>query len=242
VNQNRRGCKLFALVLPFLIALLFSTSVMAQTGDQPRVTTVFAVLTKSLESKSATANQEVILQSISDVIVDGKVIIPKGSKLVGHVSEVATRGKDEPQSVLAIIIDKAVTTEGVEILLQAIIAAVARPKSALSSDPTYGMMHSNEPKMIGSGASSAASTGGLSASSKVSSTAAVATANLKGGMDESSLLNENSQGAEGYEGLSLSWRLMAPPPVTVFASKGKNVKLEAGTQMLLRMAPPRLAK
>ena len=242
VNQNKRGCKFPTLILLFSGSVLFSTSLKAQTGDQPRVSTVFAVLTKSLESKSATANQEVILRTTSDVIVNGKVIIPKGSKLLGHVSEVATKGKDEPQSVLAIIIEKAVTTDGTEIPLQAIIAAVARPSSALSSDPTYGMMHSNEPKMIGTGPGSAPSTGGLSASSKASSTAAVATANIKGGMDETSLLDENSQGAEGYEGLSLSWHLMAPPPVTVFASKGKNVKLEAGTQMLLRMAPPRLAK
>ena len=237
-----RDSRFFALVLPFLTALLFSNSLMAQTGDQPRVSMVFAVLTKSLESKSATAGQDLTLQTMSDVIIDGKVIIPKDSKLVGHVSEVATRSKDEPRSVLAIIIDKAVTTDGMEIPLQAIIAAVARPKSDLSSDPTYGMMHSNEPKMIGTGPGSASSTGGLSASSKASSTAAVATANIKGGMDETSLLNENSQGADGYEGLSLSWHLMAPPPVTVFASKGNNVKLEAGTQMLLRMAPPRLAK
>ena len=242
MKQNTLGRRLFAHVLSFLTMVLFSTSLMAQTGDQPRVCTVFAVLTKSLESKSATAGQELVLRTISYIIVYGKVIIPKGSKLLGHVSEVATKGKDEPQSVLAIIIEKAVTTDGTEIPLQAIIAAVARPSSALSSDPTYGMMHSNEPKMIGTGPGSAPSTGGLSASSKAASTAAVATANIKGGMDETSLLNENSQGADGYEGLSLSWHLMAPPPVTVFASKGKNVKLEAGTQMLLRMAPPRLAK
>ena len=73
-----------------------------------------------------------------------------------------------------------------------------------------------------------------------SSTAAVATADIKGRMDEPSLLNENSQGAVGYEGLSLSWHLIAPPPITVFASKGKNVKLEAGTQMLLRIATPQV--
>lgn len=104
------------------------------------------------------------------------------------------------------------------------------------------MMHSNEPKMTGSGAGSAASSGTLSPSSKAGSTAAVATANLKGRMDEPFLLDENSQGAVGYEGLSLSWGLASPPPFTVFACKRKNLKLESGTQMLLRMASPRLAR
>jgi hypothetical protein len=236
MNRTKIACKSLAAIF------LFSTSLIAQTSNETRVSKVLAVLTKSLESRSATVGQELTLRTINDVEVDGKTVIPRGSKLVAHVSEVATKGKDEPQSALAITIDKAITPSGVEIPLQAIIAAVAAPRNnSLSSDPTYGMMHSNEPKMSGATPGNASSTGGLSPASKAGSTAAVATADLKGKADEPLLLNENSQGAVGYEGLSLSWRLMAPPPVTVFASKSKNVKLEAGTQMLLRMATPRAA-
>ncbi|HVS83838.1 MAG TPA: hypothetical protein VHE60_19045 [Pyrinomonadaceae bacterium] len=216
---------------------------MAQTGNSPPVSSVFAVLINSLESKNATAGQELILRTVSDVIVNGEIVIPRDSKMLGHVTQVINKGKDGAQSGLAIVIDKAVKKDGAEIPVQAIIAAVAAPKNgSLSSDPAYGMMHSNEPKMTGTGAGSAAGTGTLSPSSKASSTAAVATADLKGRMDEPFSLNENSQGAVGYEGLSLSWGLASPPPFTVFASKRKNLKLESGTQMLLRMAPPRLAK
>jgi hypothetical protein len=237
VNRNNPACKLLALLL------LFSTSLIAQTGNQTRVTTVFAVLIKTMESRSASVGQELNLRTISDVVVNGEIVIPRESRLVGHVSEVATKGKEEPKSVLAIIIDKAIMANGGEIPLQAIIAAVAAPQDKdLSSDPTYGMMHSNEPKMVAASPGSASSSGGLAAASKAGSTAAVATANLKGALDEPSVLTEDSQGAVGYEGISMTWHLMAPPPVTVFASSGKNVKLEAGTQMLLRMATPRLAR
>jgi hypothetical protein len=222
---------------------LFPISLIAQTPSQPRVSTVLAMLTKSLESKSASVGQELTMRTISEVVVNGELVIPRGSKLMGHVSEVATKGKDQPQTVLVIIIDKAVRANEAEIPLQAIIAAVAAPQNnSLSSDPTYGMMRSNEPKMVGVRPSSTSSAGELSPGSKAGSTAAVATADLKGRMDEPWLLNENSQGALGYEGLSLSWRLAAPPPATVFSSKGKNVKLEAGTQMLVRMATPRLPR
>src|SRR6266581_2610878 len=188
-----------------MVTLIFAASLMAQTGNTSRpVTTAFALLTKSVESKSASVGQELILQTIKDVIVDGQMVIPRGSKFVGHITEVETKGKDMPQSELYIVIDKAVRKDGVEIPLQAIIAAVGAPQSnSLSSDPTYGMMHSNEPKMIGSRPSGASSTGELSASSKAGSTAAVATAGVKGRMDEPVLLNEDSQGALGYEGLSL---------------------------------------
>src|ERR1700687_1268933 len=111
MNNNKRRAKILAIVF------LLSTSLTAQTGEQNRVSTVFAVLTKSLESKSATAGQELSLRTISDVMTNGAVVIPRGSRLVGHISEVATKGKDEPQSVLAIVIDKAVTTGGREIPL-----------------------------------------------------------------------------------------------------------------------------
>ncbi len=219
---------------------LVSIPVTAQTSALPQVSTVFAVLTKSVESKSATVGQELTLRTISDVVVDGRVVIPRNSKLLGHVTEVVTRGKNEPQSVLALVVDKAIRPDGSDVPVQAIIAAVAAPQDkSLSADATYGMMHSNEQKMSGSTPGTAASSGSLSASSKTSSTAAIATAELKGRMDETSVLKEDSQGVIGYEDLSLSWHLMAPPPVTVISGKVKNVKLESGTQMLLRMSPPR---
>lgn len=236
VNRIWRAYKVLAL------SVLLSTSLMAQTGNPPPVSSVFAVLTNTIDSRTATVGQQMILRTVRDVVVDGKIVFPKDSKILGHVTQVINKGKDGAQSALAIVIDKAVMKDGAEIPVQAIIAAVAAPKDgSLSSDPTYGMLHSNEPKMTGTGAGSAASTGTLSPSSRASSTAAVATADLKGRMDDSFLLVENSQGAIGYEGLSLSWGLASPPPFTVFASKSKNLKLSNGTQVLLRMAPPRLA-
>src|SRR5712692_1794902 len=237
VKRNRRACKLL------VVSFLLSASLMAQTGNSPPVSSVFAVLINSLESKKATAGQELILRTVSDVVVNGEIVIPRDSKMLGHVTQVIYKGKDGAQSGLAIVIDKALKKDGTEIPVQAIIAAVAAPRNgSLSSDPAYGMMHSNEPKMTGTGAGSAAGTGTLSPSSKTGSTAAVATADLKGRMDEPFSLDENSQGAVGYEGLSLSWGLASPPPFTVFASKSKNLKLEAGTQILLRMAPPNLSR
>jgi hypothetical protein len=194
-----------------------------------------------VDTKTAAIGDEVVLTTLNDVVSDNSVVIPKGSRLVGRVAGVVMKGKDEPKSVLAIRIEKAVIAGGHEIPLQAIIAAIAAPPGALTSDPTYAMMHSNEPKMIGS-AQGASSSGTLTPSSKASSSAAVATAAIKGRMDEPFLLNENSQGAFGYDDVSIAWHLSIPPPLTVFATKAKTLKLEAGTQMLIRMAEPRLPK
>lgn len=224
-----------------LFIFLFSPSLMAQSDNAPSVSTVFATLSRSLDSKTSIIGDEFTMRTLSDVGVDGQLVIPKGSKFLGHVAGVVTKGKGEPQSLLTIVIDKAITVGGRDMPLRAIIVAIAAPANPLSSDPTYGMMHSNEPKMVGSGPRGTSSTGGLPASSKASSTAAVATAELKGTM-ENVLLTEESLGAIGYEGVSISWHLSIPPPLTVFSTRAKSVKLEAGTQMLLRMASPRLPK
>ena len=222
-----------------ILVLLITFEQSAKAGNPPPVATVFAVVVKRLETKSASLNQELTLRTISDVVVNGIVVIPSGSRVVGHVVEFATKGKGSQQSILAIVIDKAVIESGREIPLQAIIAAVAAPQDdALPSDPTYGMMHSNEPKMVATGPSGAARTGDLSASSKADSTATLGTARINGEMRKGLLLKVDSQGAIGFSGLSLSWRLDAPPPVSVFSSNTKEIKLEAGTQVLLRMAPP----
>lgn len=224
-----------------LAFLLCSTLLTAQTTKEPAVSKVFVVLQKSVDTKTAAIGDELTLTTLNDVVSDNSVVIPKGSRILARIAGAVAKGKDEPKSVLAVRIDKAVTLAGNEIPLQAIIAAIAAPPSSLTSDPTYAMMHSNEPKMTGS-AQGVANSGTLSASSKASSTAAIATAAIKGRMDEPFLLNENSQGAAGYEDVSIAWHLTMPPPLTVFATKAKTLKLEAGTQMLLRMAEPRLPK
>lgn len=227
----------------FALVVLCAVSVSAQTSSvQPEVSNVIAVLTGSVETKTAHVGDEVSLNTISDVFVDGAIIIPRGSKLTGHLSEVLLKGKDQPESVLAFSVENASLRSGVNIPLQAIVAALAAPrKDSLATDPTFGMLHSNEPKMVG-GASSAAGSGNLGASSKASSNAAVATANLQGKLDHPTILDKDSQGAVDLEGLNVTWRLISPPPLTVITSKSKNLKLESGTQMLLRMAPPRLPR
>ena len=227
---------LVSIAYGLIFLALIAPEATVSANDQPSVSTVFAVVLKRLDTKNVSLNQELTLRTITDVILDGVVVIPTGSKVVGHVVEFATKGKESQQSILAIVIDKAMLENGREIPLQAIIAAVAAPEDgALPSDPTYGMMHSNEPKMVASGPRA----GDLSASSKADSTAAVSTAKINGEMRKGLLLNTDSNGAIGFSNLSLTWRLDSPPPVSVFSSNNKEIKLEAGTQMLLRMAPPR---
>ena len=61
----------------FMLMFVLATSLIAQTGkSSPPVSKVFAVLTKSLDSKIAKADDEVNLRTLNDVMVDGVVVIP----------------------------------------------------------------------------------------------------------------------------------------------------------------------
>ena len=225
-----------------IVVLLVTSHQFAFATSQPPISTIFAIVTERIDTKTAKVEQELKLRTISDVVVDGKVVIPSGSRVVAHIVELATKGEGSEQSTLAIVIDKAVLESGKELNLQGIIAAVAAPQEgSLSSDPTYGMMHSNEPKMVGAGPTAALRPAGeLAPAGKVESTATLNTARINGEMRKGLLLNNESQGAIGFSGLSLSWRLTAPPAVTVFTSSRKQIKFDTGTQLLLRIARPQL--
>ncbi len=224
--------------LVFALLALACPARAAAQGGAPAVSTAFAVITKTAESKSAAAGQELTLRTITDVVVGGEVVIPKGSKLVGRITEVKVKGAGVAQSSLSIVIEKALTKDGAEVALQAIVVAVAAPRDKSSEpDPTYGMLHSSEPKMAGPERTAVA--GELPANGRAGNTSEVKAADMQGRASEPLRLKADSQGAVGYEGLSISWLLTEPPPVTVFSTKGKNLKLDAGAQVLLRMAPPR---
>jgi hypothetical protein len=184
----------------------------------------FCALDKTLDFKSAKAGDKIALHLTRDLAVKGKTLMPHGTRLSATVVDV----KDG--NTVLIALDKAVPNSGQEVPLTGIIAAVAAPPEDLSGDPFYGMNHSTEPtQRTGNADASIASSG-----------AAVQTAILKRTNDPKSNLQEDSTGAIGIDGLKLNWVLDKPPATTVLTAKKKNFKLPSGTEILLRMAPPRM--
>ena len=64
---------------------------------------------------------------------DGKTVMPKGTKLMGHVTQASARGNGESESALGIVFDKAILKNGEEIPLNAGIQALASGQSAASA-------------------------------------------------------------------------------------------------------------
>ena len=184
----------------------------------------FCALNKTLDFKTAKAGDKIALHLTRDLVVKGKALMLRGTALSATVVDV----KDG--NAVSIVLEKAIPNPGQEVPLAGIIAAVATPADDLSADPFYGMNHSNEPtQRTGNTTASIASSG-----------AAVQTAILKHKNDPKSNLQEDSNGAIGIDGLKLNWILDRPPATTVLTAKKKNFKLPGGTEVLLRMAPPKM--
>jgi hypothetical protein len=221
-----------------------------------------AALSSPVDSKKCKPGDPVNAHTTEAAKSEGKAVIPKGSKLVGHVTHASARAKGESESSLGIVFDKAILKNGQEIPLNNVaIQAIA---SAQSSASAAG---ADMDTMGGVGASAAGSgmAGGRSALGGVTSTAggaagavtntaanvggvaggAVAsTANAAGsvsgaskgavgGLNATGQLTSNSQGVFGLNGLNLNAAGSNATQGSVITSAGKNVHLESGTRMLL---------
>src|SRR5690349_5632091 len=117
-------------------------------------TALQAELTKSLDAKKAKPGDEVDAKLTQDVKENGKVVLHKGSKLVGHVTEAQAKSKENAESKLGVVFDKAVLKGGEEMAFNGVIQAVAPPvQGALS-------VAGDENTSLGSGMGSGSPMGG----------------------------------------------------------------------------------
>src|SRR5581483_9800018 len=121
-------------------------------------TTFNAALVTSLDSRKTQAGSEVVARTTENVRSEGKTILPKGTKLLGHVTRSSARAKGDADSTLAIAFDHAVLKNGQEISLNLSIQALASAQSSASpsvadintrADVGAGMASSGVPRSRG---------------------------------------------------------------------------------------------
>jgi hypothetical protein len=207
-------------------------------------TNLQAELSKSLDARKAKVGDEVTATVTQDVKSDGKVVVRKGSKIVGHVTEASARTSANSESRLGIAFDRLVMKDGQEVALGAVVQALAPPANVAAS------AMSNENVGMGGSAPSggARPNGGAGLGGVVggtvggvtntvgsvagSTTGAVGnTAGVAGG----GVLSSTSHGVIGLQGLNLSSATSGSLQTSVISSTTQNVKLDSGTQMLLQV-------
>jgi len=217
-------------------------------------TALNAQLTHSLDSRKAKPGDVVTAQTTAPVKVDGKVVIPNNTKLVGHVTRASARARGDTDSVLAVQFDRAVLRDGHEMPLQVTLQAMAPDQGtpAVSGDDLQPMGNI-EGGAAGAGAAGnrgmvggvgASTVGGASsgAASTVPRTtddsSAVNSPNrgagqTSGGVTSAGELKPTSRGVYGLNGITLNSNSANSSEGAVIISGGKSVHLDSGTRLLL---------
>jgi hypothetical protein len=216
-------------------------------------------LVNKLDAKSAKAGDQVVVKTTESVKTADGVVIPKGSRLVGSVTEVQAHGADSADSHVGIRFDHAELKGGQTLAIQSEIRSLSLPVSAMSSgsmggDASLGTMGGGSP-MGGGGAMGGGARGGTAggpaggALGGAANTAGRTTGTLDPAVNGTAQASGQVAGAgskvgaggvvhsTGVPGVMLSGRGSAASSAsgTLWSSK-QNVHLDGGTQIVLGVA------
>ena len=235
--MNRRSVSVLSAAALICFAWTSSPSQVAESSQLPVGSTIPVTLEKGVDAHKNKAGDKVIARTTENVKSEGHVLIPRGSQIIGRVTEAKGRSTEAPESVLGIIFDRAVLKDGRELPLALTIQAIAPARSETSSDP------SDMPRMT------PATAGGLGGGSdlgpmsdpnagvpgRIHSPNSVYVSD--GQLTLSGGLTPSCHGVLGIDGLALAPESTNSPSSrgSLIISERHNVHLYARTQMMLRV-------
>jgi len=178
-------------------------------------------VTKTLDSSKLKEGDAVEVETAGSFKLADGTLVPKGSKLTGHVTAAKARSKGDPDSQLTLAFDKLNIQGGKQLSLKGTVQAVFPPVE----EPTG-------PNMATAGTSRGGSMGGSNLGAP-SLAGGVGITDAKSGSEAESsskarpVMDPNSTGVQGMHDLSLD--------NGVLTSKGKQVKLGGGVRMLVHV-------
>ena len=202
-------------------------------------------LTKTIDAKKVKTGDEVEAKVTQDLTTgNGEVVLPKDTKVVGHVTEAQTRSKEQKESQIGIAFDHTVGKNRDTVQLPMSIQAIIAPPS-LNSDnhsvagESAGLPASAQtPGGMSPGNSSGRSTGmGAGTPQQAPSRSAAdgqEPASTQTNTNVRQPITGNTQGVVGISNLQLGMSTN-PAQGSVVSSEKSNVKLESGTFLLLRV-------
>jgi len=123
---------------------IFSLALQAQTGGvgsgAPQVkqpvaaASVSAELTKRIDTKNAKQGDEVDARVTSTAKLPDGTELPRGTKLIGNVTDVKAKSKDDKRAHLAFNIDHAVLKDGKEMPVMVAVTSVTGPAQSSAND------------------------------------------------------------------------------------------------------------
>jgi len=198
-------------------------------------------LTKTLDAKKAKSGDPVEAKVTQDMkSTSGELIVPKDTKIVGHVTESQPRNKDQKESQVGIAFDHAVLkNEGdvpLPMSIQAIIGPLNPNPSASNSAADAPQPSPSAPSANSGGRSPAMGSGASEPVPSSSTNDTAPQANASNNTNANQPITGNTRGVVGITNLTLAPAADATAG-SILTSDKNNVKLDGGTLMLLRVNP-----
>ena len=202
-------------------------------------------LTKTIDAKKAKTGDEVVAKVTQDMKTNsGDVLVPKDTKIIGHVTEAQPHSKEQKESQMAIAFDHAVMKDGDQVNLPMSIQAIigtqqnnaANAGGTDQGGPAPSSAGGGQPAVGAGAARPGMNAGGSTPSPSASptagdNTAAASTGTANGGMPP---ITGQTTGVIGIPHMSLQSGANGNQG-SVITSDKNNVKLENGTLMLLKV-------
>ena len=204
---------------------------------------IVAELAKSVDAKKAKADDKIEARLTMDVLSHGEIVIPRGTKIIGHVTDARARTKQVPESMVEIAFDRIVLKNGREIPLKATIQAVGAPMQtsapALSDLGGLGQGQGVHDQALGPNE--------MRSILRTATPGSLRPANSAGGAEEPTdsggphrnlapSQGPTSQGVVRMKGIALSNTAQG----SAISSTSENVHLSSGTQLVLRVTEPQV--
>ena len=122
-------------------------------GSASQATDLSAELTRNIDSKHAKMGDLVEAKTTRKALLANGTRLPKGTRLIGHVTEVSRETKSHKTSQLAFAFDHAVLRNGNEIPIHAVLQSISAPAPMVNAGGDLaGDGAMNTPIMAGGGA------------------------------------------------------------------------------------------
>jgi hypothetical protein len=202
-------------------------------------------LAGSLDSKKAKQGETVNARTIDTLkSTDGRIVIPKGTKVIGHVTQASAKNGGQGESALGLAFDKATLKSGQEIALNVEIRAVGAPAGASAVPGDTGQGPDAAPMGGGMPGGTAGTAGGTRGTGGTMNTPRAgmptgSTADNGTNPGNGSAATQSSGGqltAESRGVVGLNNMMLKPEGAgqgSVITSTGKSVHLDGGTRFIL---------
>src|SRR6267143_1209798 len=252
---------LHRILFSFLVAILFgANSTRSQTSSKPSTgeaqtsgasptspiretaspvapgTMIPAELSKSIDARRIKSGDKIEAKTTMDLLAHGQIVIPRDTKVIGHVTEAKPRSKESPESLVGVTFDRIALKDGRELPVRASVQAIGRSLHGL---PVPGNEPAGRAPMDAASANNPDGRGTMGGPSRrggppsypASNTPELPSGTAVSGGSAGSVLGPHSQGVVGMKGLQLSTSGQA----SVVISNSNNVHLDSGTQLVLRI-------